>query len=336
MQRQYQSLPHRLDTQSSNCESDLHSPSSAKESLLMVRKILVADDSIATQNVVALAFEHESTRVESVNNGEEAFDKLGKFLPDIVLTAVDTPGLTGFELSKIIKEDAEFEATKVLLLINNFEDFSEAKFQESGADDYILKSFKPDDIVKKVNDLLSGGLPTSAKSESSILSKDTTEPAEPVEATIELSASNTVTGVPDEINRDVESLEDALEKMIKDIEPIREMNNSAEVDHGSDNLAETASMQEEENGSKLDMASRRIEDLGQLADSTDIRDDRFAQAVNEQVKLTLERSLSASLEKEIANLSDKIAQSVREVVREITPGIAREIIKEEIDKIKKS
>ena len=338
MQQQYQSLPHRLDIQSSNCESALHSPSSAKESLLMMRKILVADDSIATQNVVALAFEHESTRVESVNNGEEAFDKLGKFLPDIVLTAVDTPGLTGFELSKIIKEDAEFEATKVLLLINNFENFNEAKFQESGADDYILKSFKPDDIVKKVNDLLSGGLSTSARSESSILSEDTTEPAEPVEATIELSASNMVAegGVPDEINRDVESLEDALEKMIKDIEPIREMNNSAEVDHGSGNLAEVASMQEEEIGSKPDMASHRIEGLGQLDDSTDTRDGRFAQAVNEQAKLTLERSLSASLEKEIANLSDKIAQSVREVVREITPGIAREIIKEEIDKIKKS
>jgi CheY-like chemotaxis protein len=304
----------------------------------MVRKILVADDSIATQNVVALAFEHESARVESVNNGEEAFDKLGKFLPDIVLTAVDTPGLTGFELSKIIKEDAEFEATKVILLINNFGGFNEAEFQESGADDYILKSFKPDDIVKKVNDLLSGGPSTSAKSEPSILSKDTIEPAEPVEATIELSASNMVAegGVPDEINRDVESLEDALEKMIKDIEPIREMNNSAEVGHGSDDLAEVASMQEEEIGSKLDMASHRVEDLGQLEDSTNTRDDRFAQAVNERVKLTLERSLSASIEKEIANLSDKIAQSVREVVREITPGIAREIIKEEIDKIKKS
>jgi dGTP triphosphohydrolase len=143
-------------------------------------------------------------------------------------------------------------------------------------------------------------------------------------------------GVPDDINRSVESLEDALEKMIKDIEPIRKMNNSAEVDHGPGNLAEVASMQEEEIGSKPDMASHRIEDLGQLDDSTDTRDDRLAQAVNEQAKLTLERSLSASLEKEIANLSDKIAQSVREVVREITPGIAREIIKEEIDKIKKS
>ena len=95
-------------------------------------------------------------------------------------------------------------------------------------------------------------------------------------------------------------------------------------------------MQEEEIWSKPDMTSHRVEDLDQLDDSIDTRDDRFAQAVNEQVKLTLERSLSASLEKEIANLSDKIAQSVREVVREITPGIAREIIKEEIDKIKKS
>jgi len=339
MQQQDQSLPHRLDIQSSNCESALHSPSSTKESLLMIRKILVADDSIAIQNIVALAFEHESTKVECVNNGEEAFDKMGEFLPDIVLIAVDTPGLTGFELSKIIKGDAEFEATKVLLLISNLEDFNEAKFQESGANGYILKPFKSDDIVNKVNDLLSGGSSTSAKSEVSILSgEDIAEPAEPVEATIELSANNMVgeEDVPDEINRDVESLEDALDKMIKDIEPIRKMNNSAEVDHESDDLAEVASIQKEEIESGLDMASHRTEHLEKFDGSTDTKDDRFAQAVNEQAKLTLERSLSASLEKEIANLSDKIAQSVREVVREITPGIAREIIKEEIDKIKKS
>ena len=63
-------------------------------------------------------------------------------------------------------------------------------------------------------------------------------------------------------------------------------------------------------------------------------EERFVQVVGEHVKRLLEKSLETSLEKEISGLSEMIAQSVKEVVKEITPGIAREIIKQEVDKIK--
>jgi hypothetical protein len=61
-------------------------------------------------------------------------------------------------------------------------------------------------------------------------------------------------------------------------------------------------------------------------------DDQFAK---EQIKHSLEDMINASIGKEIAKLGESIRQSVREVVREITPKIAREIIIEEIEKIKK-
>ena len=52
-------------------------------------------------------------------------------------------------------------------------------------------------------------------------------------------------------------------------------------------------------------------------------------------KSSLEDLINASIEKEIAKLGESIKLSIREVVREITPKIAREIIIDEIEKIKK-
>ena len=64
-------------------------------------------------------------------------------------------------------------------------------------------------------------------------------------------------------------------------------------------------------------------------------DDRFIQVAGEQVRQILERSLDGSLRKEVSGLSDILVKTIREVVREITPEIARSIIREEIEKIKK-
>ena len=64
------------------------------------------------------------------------------------------------------------------------------------------------------------------------------------------------------------------------------------------------------------------------------RDDRFVQVTGEQVKHLLGKSLDSSLQQEMAGLSDIIVKTIREVVREITPEIARSVIREEIEKIK--
>ena len=97
----------------------------------MIKKILVADDSITIQKIVAMAFEKEDAIVEGISNGKDALDKMKDFRPNIVLADVDMPGLTGFELSKKIKDDQRLNFTKVLLLASDFEDFNERLFKSS-------------------------------------------------------------------------------------------------------------------------------------------------------------------------------------------------------------
>ncbi len=122
----------------------------------MTIRILVADDSITIQKIVAMAFENEDAEVEGIGDGQEAFDKIPEFKPDIVLADVEMPGLDGFELCQKIKGSPELASIKVLLLASDFEDFDEDRFKECQAENHISKPFKSDDIVQMVTQVMTG------------------------------------------------------------------------------------------------------------------------------------------------------------------------------------
>jgi len=131
----------------------------------MTAKILVADDSITIQKIVAMAFENEDATVEGIGNGSDALARLKTFKPNIVLADINMPGLTGFELSREIKESSELNSIYVLLLASDFEEFDEDLFQASLADNHITKPFKSEDLVQKVMILLGNGSPAEIDEE---------------------------------------------------------------------------------------------------------------------------------------------------------------------------
>ncbi|MED5353244.1 MAG: response regulator [Nitrospinota bacterium] len=141
----------------------------------MTLRILVADDSITIQKIVAMAFANEDVEVEGIGNGKEAFDKIPDFKPDIVLADVDMPGLNGFELSQKIKSTPDLASIKVLLLASDFEDFDEENFKKCLAENHISKPFKSDNIVQMVTRVMGGD---SAVKNEPALSKSVSEDVE--------------------------------------------------------------------------------------------------------------------------------------------------------------
>ncbi len=128
----------------------------------MTSKILVADDSPTIQKIVALAFENEDMEVKGAANGQEAWGMLDQFNPDIVMADVELPGITGFELSRKIKSSADHQKRWVILLSSDFEEFDEKAFEACAAEDHLSKPFKSEDIVSKVQQMLSGeGIPNT-------------------------------------------------------------------------------------------------------------------------------------------------------------------------------
>jgi len=193
----------------------------------MTLRILVADDSITIQKIVAMAFANEDVEVEGIGNGKEAFDKIPDFKPDIVLADVDMPGLNGFELSQKIKSTPDLASIKVLLLASDFEDFDEENFKKCLAENHISKPFKSDNIVQMVTRVMGGD--SAVKNEPAL----SNSVSEDVELDEEPSLEELLESV-EKLSTDSIEIEDLIEETDTSMQEKAEMDGRNPVSSGTD------------------------------------------------------------------------------------------------------
>ncbi len=119
----------------------------------MRHKLLLADDSVTIQRVVQLTFVDEDIEVVTVGDGSQIVDAIRKETPDIVLVDVNMPNKNGYEVAAFVKSGATHDVP-VVLLAGAFEPVSEAQAKEAGCDGVLVKPFEPNQVVKKVKELL--------------------------------------------------------------------------------------------------------------------------------------------------------------------------------------
>jgi CheY-like chemotaxis protein len=125
--------------------------------LIAGRKLLVADDSEAYRKLLDLTFADEGMEVTLAVDGREAWGILEQSRPDLVLADVFMPQFSGYELCKLIKQDARFARIPVILLVGLHEPFDEAEARRAGADDVVTKPFQSiRALVSRVGSLLGG------------------------------------------------------------------------------------------------------------------------------------------------------------------------------------
>lgn len=141
------------------------------------RKLLLADDSITIQKVVNLTFADEGIEVISVSDGDAAMLKFNESMPDLVMADVNMPGLDGYRMCEMIKQDDETKHIPVILLVGSFEPFDEQEAWRVGADDFLTKPFQSiRQLVTKVSDLLNA--PAETENETEISGLTATESGE--------------------------------------------------------------------------------------------------------------------------------------------------------------
>lgn len=119
------------------------------------RKLLLADDSITIQKVVNLTFADEGIEVVAVGDGDAAMQKFVEATPDLVMADVNMPGVDGYRICEMIKQDDETKQIPVILLVGSFEPFDEDEARRVGADNYLTKPFQSiRQLVNMVTDLL--------------------------------------------------------------------------------------------------------------------------------------------------------------------------------------
>ena len=91
-----------------------------------MRTLLLADDNITVQRVIALTFAQEPVRILTASDGHQAMDRVVVDRPDIVLAGTTLPHVNGYDLSRFVKSKPESKHVPVLLLSGAFESIDEA------------------------------------------------------------------------------------------------------------------------------------------------------------------------------------------------------------------
>jgi CheY-like chemotaxis protein len=121
----------------------------------MPPKLLLADDSITVQRVIALTFAGEGLEVVTVGDGDQAVERIAQDLPEIVLADVSMPGRDGYAVAEFVKRSSDHASrTRVVLLTGAFEPVDEARTRRLGVDGVLAKPFEPQMAIGLVRRLL--------------------------------------------------------------------------------------------------------------------------------------------------------------------------------------
>lgn len=117
----------------------------------MNKRIVVADDEPGIANPISYAFRREGFEVETVYDGEAAYDKALSFKPHVMVLDVMMPKMTGYEVCR--KLDNRSDMGIILLTVKN-DIVDKIVGLEMGADDYMTKPFDLRELVARVKALL--------------------------------------------------------------------------------------------------------------------------------------------------------------------------------------
>jgi two-component system alkaline phosphatase synthesis response regulator PhoP len=121
----------------------------------MKKKILVVDDDREALELLEEILTAQNFRVISARNGDEAIKKVREEKPDSVVLDVVLPGLSGFDVCRILKGDKMTHSIPILMLSGQaMETRDKVTGFEAGADDYLTKPFEAKELVARIRALL--------------------------------------------------------------------------------------------------------------------------------------------------------------------------------------
>jgi len=120
----------------------------------MAFKILTTDDSLTIRKIVKKAFKGYNCELFEASNGVEGLAAAVREAPDLILLDVTMPVMTGMEMLEKLKGAPETEKIPVIMLTAESGKENVTKAVRMGVKDYIVKPFKGDELIERVNKIL--------------------------------------------------------------------------------------------------------------------------------------------------------------------------------------
>jgi twitching motility two-component system response regulator PilG len=113
-------------------------------------RILVVDDSATIRRSAETMLSNEGCEVITAENGFEALSKITRHHPDLIFVDIMMPRLDGYQTCAIIKNNADFRDTPVVMLTSKDGLFDMARGRVVGSDQYLTKPFTREELLDAV------------------------------------------------------------------------------------------------------------------------------------------------------------------------------------------
>jgi DNA-binding response OmpR family regulator len=118
------------------------------------KRILVVDDEPDVLWLTSLRLEKHGYEIITADNGRDAFERIRKEKPDMVLLDLIIPITYGTEVCRRVKNDKDLKHIPIILYTAHGEIITAEKAKSFGADDYIAKPFEAAELLAKIENVL--------------------------------------------------------------------------------------------------------------------------------------------------------------------------------------
>lgn len=117
-------------------------------------KVLIVEDSLTQRELIAQLLKDNGLEISTATDGMEAMAEIQDNPPDVVILDIILPKMNGYELCRKIKADGKTQNIAVVMCSAKKEEFDRYWGMKQGADAYISKPFRPQELVGTIKQLL--------------------------------------------------------------------------------------------------------------------------------------------------------------------------------------
>jgi len=110
-------------------------------------RVLVIDDSKTIRSTAEMLLKKEGCEVITAVDGFEALAKISDHRPQIIFVDIMMPRLDGYQTCALIKNNATYRATPVIMLSSKDGLFDKARGRVVGSEEYLTKPFTRDELL---------------------------------------------------------------------------------------------------------------------------------------------------------------------------------------------
>jgi len=119
----------------------------------MIRILIIEDDKSIRENTAEL-LELEGYIALTATNGYTGLEKIKLQLPDLIICDLRMPEMDGFTLLRQLGEDSRYKRIPFIFFSAKSEKLEIQNGLDAGADDYLIKPFEFEDLLKSIEKCL--------------------------------------------------------------------------------------------------------------------------------------------------------------------------------------